>query len=117
MNYCCKDNTLLNVVLKTSEGKKHFSKENVAEFQYFHLYNYVILFYIYRISVRLGEYNTETDVDCVDNGYSKECAPAPLDVPVEERIAHEDYDPLDTNQYHDIALLRLSKEVTYSSNI
>lgn len=44
----------------------------------------------------------------------EDCAPTPIDIPVEERIAHEKYDPLDANQYHDIALLRLSRTVSYS---
>ncbi|KAJ8925924.1 hypothetical protein NQ315_009776 [Exocentrus adspersus] len=66
------------------------------------------------VSVRLGEYNTETDVDCVNDGFSTTCAPPPLNIPVEERIAHEDYVPEDINQYHDIALLRLGREVKFT---
>lgn len=40
-----------------------------------------------------------------------------MDVPIEEEIAHEDYDPYDNNQYNDIALLRLSKPVKYTCKL
>lgn len=69
------------------------------------------------ISVRLGEYNTDTDEDCIDTRGIKICAPPAVNVAVEERIAHERYDPFDTNQYHDIALLRLTRNVRYSDYI
>lgn len=61
------------------------------------------------VSVRLGEYNTETDLDCY--GKTNQCAPPPINIPVQERIAHEDYDPYDINQPNDIALLRLVKNI------
>lgn len=68
------------------------------------------------VSVRLGEYNTATDKDCVNDGFEEICADdPPLDVPVQEQIPHEKYNPLDANQYNDIALLRLSSPVTFSS--
>nr|XP_015836792.1 PREDICTED: uncharacterized protein LOC661375 [Tribolium castaneum] len=69
------------------------------------------------VSVRLGEYNTETDQDCINNGFGEDCAPPPVNVPVVERIAHESYDPNDVNQYHDIALLRLKRSVTFSDYV
>lgn len=70
----------------------------------------------FRISVRLGEYNTDTDVDCVNNQGFDYCSDPPQNVAVEEQIAHERYDPLSPNQEHDIALLRLVRNVTYSGN-
>lgn len=66
------------------------------------------------MSVRLGEYNTETDTDCINNGFGEDCAPPPVNVQVEARIAHESYEPNNINQYHDIALLRLRREVKFS---
>nr|UEC95038.1 spatzle processing enzyme [Tenebrio molitor] len=63
--------------------------------------------YYSSVSVRLGEYNTETDTDCINNGFGEDCAPPPVNVQVEARIAHESYEPNNINQYHDIALLRL----------
>lgn len=66
--------------------------------------------------MRLGEHNTDTTVDCINDGFEEICQEdPPLDISVEKAIAHERYDPLDTNQYHDIALLRLSKSVKFSS--
>lgn len=63
----------------------------------------------------MGEYNTETEEDCVEfkNG-KNQCAPPAENIAVEDRIAHENYDPFDVNQYHDIALLRLIREVRFS---
>ncbi|KAF7263934.1 hypothetical protein GWI33_000889 [Rhynchophorus ferrugineus] len=70
------------------------------------------------VSVRLGEYNTDTDVDCVVTKNNRQlCAPPAVNVPVEDRIAHEEYQPQDINQYHDIALLRLAREVKFSDYI
>jgi hypothetical protein len=70
--------------------------------------------YYSSVSVRLGEYNTETDTDCINNGFGEDCAPPPVNVQVEARIAHESYEPNNINQYHDIALLRLRREVKFS---
>ncbi|GLV36630.1 easter [Carabus blaptoides fortunei] len=70
------------------------------------------------VSVRLGEHNTETDIDCLDNGFGgQECAPAPINIPIEEQISHEDYVPTNSNQYNDIALLRLARDITFSDYI
>ncbi|XP_050504927.1 serine protease easter [Diabrotica virgifera virgifera] len=63
------------------------------------------------VGVRLGEYNLETDTDCVQTVSGQKCAPPPVNVAVEEQIAHEQYKPYDQNQYHDIALLRLARNV------
>ncbi|KAL3285737.1 hypothetical protein HHI36_000264 [Cryptolaemus montrouzieri] len=68
-------------------------------------------------SARLGEYDTESVKDCINNGFSSECSDPVLDVPIEEAIAHEQFDPYDVNQYHDIGLLRLATEVTYTQFI
>lgn len=70
------------------------------------------------VSVRLGEYNTDTDVDCIPQKNGKQqCAPPAVNVAVDDRIAHEKYDPYDQNQYHDVALLRLSRDVRFSDYI
>lgn len=60
--------------------------------------------------VRLGEWNTTSKVDCVEN----DCSGPPQDVPVERIIAHEDYDPQDIDQQNDIALLRLAHHVVFN---
>ena len=65
--------------------------------------------------VRLGEWDTSTDVDCDDSFINeKVCNDAPVDVPIELKIPHENYDPQGSNQHNDIALLRLSRNVQYS---
>jgi secreted trypsin-like serine protease len=65
-------------------------------------------------SVRLGEWDLQTDIDCqTDNGQS-DCAPTPVDIPVEEKIPHENYKPASKNQENDIALLRLASNVQYT---
>lgn len=70
--------------------------------------------FIYRHRVRLGEWNTETDVDC-DNvkGY-RDCNERPVDLEIEETIVHSDYDGDNMNRYNDIALLRLSRDVGFT---
>ncbi|EFN75742.1 Serine protease easter [Harpegnathos saltator] len=66
-------------------------------------------------SVRLGEYNTETEQDCVRDGEnSMICSDDPISVGVEEQIAHEQYKPLSRDQRNDIALLRLSRDVQFT---
>ncbi|XP_074037294.1 CLIP domain-containing serine protease HP8 [Leptinotarsa decemlineata] len=69
------------------------------------------------VSVRLGEHNTDNETDCYDNGFTVQCSPPPINVPVEETVAHEQYDAYDVNQYHDIGLLRLAREVTFTANV
>ncbi|XP_011874753.1 PREDICTED: uncharacterized protein LOC105565840 [Vollenhovia emeryi] len=69
-------------------------------------------------SVRLGEYNTDTEQDCVPNGDNTElCIDDPVTVGVEEQFAHEEYRPLSRDQRYDIALLRLSRDVTFTTYI
>ncbi|XP_071578101.1 CLIP domain-containing serine protease HP8-like [Temnothorax nylanderi] len=69
-------------------------------------------------SVRLGEYDTDAERDCVPDGDdSVVCADDPVTVGVEEQIAHEEYRPLSRDQRYDIALLRLSRDVTFTTFI
>ncbi|KAF2896027.1 hypothetical protein ILUMI_10148 [Ignelater luminosus] len=66
--------------------------------------------------VRLGEYNITQDEECLDTEDGPLCS-RPLDVEIEEIIAHERYDSSNINQYHDIALLRLAEHVNYTDFI
>lgn len=88
------------------------------------------------ISVRLGEWDTTTEQDC-DDSFTNErvCNDPHVDIPVESesclqhaifdgfwifslaQIVHESYQPNSKNQHHDIALLRLSKNVRYTEFI
>ncbi|EFA07560.1 phenoloxidase-activating factor 3 [Tribolium castaneum] len=73
------------------------------------------------VSVRLGEYNTKSDVDCIKQGINnndQDCAPPPINVPIEEKIIHERYSISNSlNKYHDIALLKLKYAVEFSDYI
>lgn len=69
------------------------------------------------INVRLGEYNTETEEDCVQLSQGRDCAEPVQNYGVEAIISHEDYLPVDTSflkRENDIALVRLSANVRYS---
>lgn len=69
------------------------------------------------INVRLGEYNTETEVDCVQLDNAHDCADPVQHFGVEKIIVHEDYLPVDTSflqRENDIALIRLSGNARYS---
>lgn len=69
-------------------------------------------------SVRLGEWDTTTNVDC-DDSYTNErvCNDPHVDIPVEEKIVHESYNPNSKHQHNDITLLRLARNVQYSEFI
>lgn len=66
----------------------------------------------------MGEWNTDTDPDCITyrNG-GKECAPKPIDIRVQQVIAHSDYNDNNANRYNDVGLVRLASNVQYSDFI
>ncbi|EDW55257.1 serine protease 7 [Drosophila sechellia] len=64
-------------------------------------------------TVRLGEYDTSKDVDCVD----KICNPPILQLGIEQATVHPQYDPANKNRIHDIALLRLDRPVLLNEYI
>jgi len=65
-------------------------------------------------SVRLGEHQLSTDIDCDDGGQS--CNDPPQNFEAEEIIFHPDYNK--PNQYqNDIALIRLNREAVYSDYV
>lgn len=68
-------------------------------------------------SIRLGEYNTETDRDCVQDEDSVICADDPVSIGIEEQIVHENYWPTSRDQKYDIALVRLARDVTFTNYI
>lgn len=68
--------------------------------------------------VRLGEWDTAQDTDCDDKFTDGVvCNNPPVDIPIELKIPHENYDPQASNQHNDIALLRLAQRVTYTDFI
>lgn len=66
------------------------------------------------VSVRLGEWDTSTDVDCNDE---EVCAPPPQNIPVAELIPHENYLPNSQAQQDDIALLRLERPAVFNDYV
>lgn len=61
-------------------------------------------------SVRLGEWNTQTETDC----QNKKCSNTPINVAIEKFIIHENYNPKSVNRSNDIALLRLARNVSFT---
>lgn len=75
---------------------------------------YINLFGLFSAQVRLGEWDTKTEIDCPGKG---NCNEGPLDIAVEKYIAHEGYlknGNQNGNRHHDIAILRLAKPVEYT---
>lgn len=68
-------------------------------------------------SVRLGEWNTSTELDCFPPvppfTVSDDCADPPIDVAVSKIFKHPSYNK-DGQEYNDIAVIRLEKSVNYS---
>ncbi|XP_063700542.1 CLIP domain-containing serine protease HP8-like [Culicoides brevitarsis] len=62
-------------------------------------------------SVRLGEWNSATINDCFRNS----CTDPVQDIAIEQIISHPAFVKGDQDYYHDIALLRLSKEAKFST--
>lgn len=90
------------------------------------------------ITVRLGEHDLRTSPDCDGVSYNLQllyftsiesnvliflfvfqvdCADPEQDIGVSEIIVHEDYAPFSKTQYNDIALIRLSRPVQFSTFI
>lgn len=62
------------------------------------------------ITVRLGEYDTQNSVDCVDDV----CADPPQNIPIEVAYPHSGYSDNNKNRKDDIALVRLSRRAQYT---
>ncbi|XP_055373707.1 serine protease easter-like [Condylostylus longicornis] len=66
--------------------------------------------------VRLGEWDKSTNPDCISDINNNEfCAGLHIDLPIEKVIVHENYNANDINQYHDIGLIRLSRNIDFTS--
>lgn len=63
-----------------------------------------------RVTIRLGEYDTQSEEDCLDGV----CADPVLEIPVHRAIPHPGYSDRNTNRKDDIALVRLANRVRYS---
>lgn len=71
----------------------------------------------YPMEVRLGEWNLGTSIDCIIDEQDYDCADPHLDIIIQRIIIHDSYIPTSPNQYHDIALLRLTEDLKYTEFI
>lgn len=70
------------------------------------------------VRVRLGEWDTETDMDCeVDSRGNRDCSDPHIDVDIEKVISHENYVASSKSQPYDIALIRLARSIPYTDFI
>lgn len=63
---------------------------------------------LFRVSVRLGEWDLRSETDCQYHV----CSDAVLDVQIKEIIVHEGYNAESITHEHDIALILLNRSVT-----
>ncbi|KAF2897814.1 hypothetical protein ILUMI_08358 [Ignelater luminosus] len=68
-------------------------------------------------SVRLGEYNTNSTLDCVSYSDYEECSESVIKVAVEETILHPDYKLDIKGISFNIALIRLGNRISYSDYV
>ncbi|XP_055697815.1 CLIP domain-containing serine protease B10-like [Phlebotomus papatasi] len=67
------------------------------------------------VNVRIGEHDTRTDPDCINDGSQEICNNPVLNYGIEEIIPHKDYIPDNPlNLQNDIALIRLTSNVRNS---
>lgn len=65
----------------------------------------------------MGEYNYETDIDCIQEESGFDCADKPIDVAIEKVIIHPSYSSTTYNSGGDIALIKLIHLVEYTDFI
>nr|ADF43208.1 prophenoloxidase activating proteinase 1 [Biston betularia] len=61
-------------------------------------------------TVRLGEYDIQSPVDCIDNN----CADPPQEIPVQVAVPHPGYKDKNRNRNDDIGLVMLSRRANYN---
>lgn len=98
--------------------KERFSQRkdtycNVFAFEINQLSGLPLLYFRYRVAVRLGEYDLTKQIDCLGNT----CADPVVVVGVEQKIPHEGYNEKNKNRANDIGLIRLDSEVTFSDYV
>uniref|UniRef100_A0AAG5CPJ7 CLIP domain-containing serine protease n=1 Tax=Anopheles atroparvus TaxID=41427 RepID=A0AAG5CPJ7_ANOAO len=64
------------------------------------------------VGVRLGEYNTNTEIDCVQADQEQICNDPPIDSGVESTLVHPEYN--EASHAHDIALVRLAQTIRFT---
>lgn len=73
----------------------------------------MICIYFNSVGVRLGEFDTTKEIDCIGN----QCADPVLQMGIEQKIPHEAYDERRRSREHDIGLIRMNGDVTYTDYI
>lgn len=70
------------------------------------------------IGVRLGEWNYSSEgASCFMTTKGRRCSKAAVDVAVASLLPHPAYNPRNNNKYDDIGLIRLDKDIEFSSHI
>ncbi|XP_054725162.1 serine protease 7 [Anastrepha obliqua] len=64
-------------------------------------------------TIHLGEYDISTEIDCIQEDCNKEV----VKLGYEQVIPHPQYQPNNNNRHHDIALIRMAEDVTYTDFI
>ena len=64
--------------------------------------------------MRLGDWDERTNPDCDEEG---RCNDPYVEIPIERVISHEDYNPQNTAQSNDIALIKLKRIVEFTKFI
>lgn len=67
---------------------------------------------IYRVSVRLGEHQLSTEMDCRTTGRRRKCAPPVEDLGFVGIYKHEEFLP-HKGAHNDIALIQLARSVEF----
>lgn len=75
-----------------------------------------LFFILIRTAVRLGEHNITNGEEQDCDEYNT-CADVPVEVGIEKVILHEEYDAHKKREYNDIALIRLNRDVGFSTYI
>lgn len=68
------------------------------------------MFFLIRDRVRLGEYDTQTEIDCVKD----DCAEPVQEILVDTSYPHPGFSDSNVNRKDDIAVIRLTKRARYS---
>jgi hypothetical protein len=62
--------------------------------------------------VRIGKWDLNKETDCNEDGDL--CAPEPIDIKVVGTIPHPNYVQKSASKHHDIAFLRLAKQIKFN---
>lgn len=64
--------------------------------------------------MRLGEYDTQGDPDCIQEQDGFDCADDAKEYDIEKTIVHPYYEEMSVSQHHDIALIKTRRSIEYS---